>query len=180
VLRTQVCKFLGVSVLLHVSINCSFNGYCVISSFSGYGYVVLMAYGPAVRFALYSICIAFYIHLGTFACSRFSFSFTLGDFICTWAYMFVMGFFSAVDISLINWAFNLVWGVFFYHGFSLISLGVSMHSNRFNYSGFLLSPWALVFTAGNLTVSCLLLCFGRFFFLLFTVGVDSDYGKIIS
>jgi hypothetical protein len=34
-LRTQVCKSLGVSVLLHVSINYSFNGYCVISSFSG-------------------------------------------------------------------------------------------------------------------------------------------------
>jgi len=28
---------LGVFVLLHVSINCSFNGYCAISSFSGYG-----------------------------------------------------------------------------------------------------------------------------------------------
>jgi len=92
-LRTQVCKSMGVSVLLRVSINCSFNGYCVISSFSGYGYFVLMVYGPAVRFALSSICVAFYIHLGAFSCSRFAFSFTLGDFICTWAYMFVMGIF---------------------------------------------------------------------------------------
>jgi hypothetical protein len=49
VLGTQVCKSLGVSVLRRVSINCSYNGYCVISSFSGYGYFVLEVYGPAIR-----------------------------------------------------------------------------------------------------------------------------------